>query len=1063
MSSKFFTNRDENTLENRLKDILTHYNIKNLEFLIGYFRISGFKKIASLLDGVDKIRILVGINVDKLTQEAKDRGKELNFFDSEQFIKEFQRNQNENLVQAHYSKETDEGVFQFINLISTNKLEIRISKSKNTHSKIYIFREKEFIKHDGKLEQKGSVITGSSNLTENGLSKNYEFNVELKDSDDVAFALDEFESLWLDSVEITVDDIDSVKQKSYLKEVTPYELYIKFLIEHFDERVNFDPSVADDLPKGFMKLAYQIDAVNEGISKIKKHSGFFLSDVVGLGKTITCAMIVKKLCTITKGQILIIAPPSIEKEWIETFERFQIGNYRKFEFKSFGALEKIKDTQKYEIVIIDESHKFKNFLTSRYKELERICKEQIKYKKKILLLSATPLNNKPQDIANQLYLFQDKRKSTIDSYPNLENFFAGIDKRYKDIIGKKENSSDLNADELKELESLSRKVRDDILREVMVRRTRTDIQSETYKKDIEEQALKIPKITPIKELEYKLDDNLVKIFDKTISLLTDDKTGLQYHRYKILANLNNEGQKKYGKVQKGFIELSSEALAKLMQTMLIKRLESSFTAFKSTIGKQKRNLKRLIDMFEDNVIYIPSKHFNLYELIEKDEDNFTDKVEEYLENEKMKLFQMSDFEAKYLEQLKSDYIILEDLVHLWEDINYDPKLEKFKTILDTHRDERIVVFTESKQTALYLEEQLKEYKKVLTVHGENRDKLKDTIRENFDANYANQKDDFNVIISTDTLSEGVNMHRSNIIYNYDIPWNSTRLMQRIGRINRIGTKHDEIYIYNFKPTAQSEALIELSKKAFIKLQTFHHTVGEDSQIYSTNEQVGSVSLYDNDLEKPDDELKFLEEIRAYKEMYPMNFKTLKSLPQKVRVQRDKDASEEASFVFIKNDTSKNYYKVIGAECEAINFVQMATNLKADKNEKAMLPIVEYHYTQVQRVMEFYENELSTIVYQTANIKVAHKTDRQAITLLKSWNEKQFISKEMFFIFTKTIEEGRLQNLSKEIVKIAKNHPASSQRVKELQKLQAEFSLVENDENSKSIKNDIEIILSETFV
>ncbi len=144
-------------------------------------------------------------------------------------------------------------------------------------------------------------------------------------------------------------------------------------------------------------------------------------------------------------------------------------------------------------------------------------------RKKVILISATPLNNKPQDIANQLYLFQDKRNSTIDSHPNLETFFAEIDKKYREIISIKENQSDLSEDELMELEQLSKKVRDNILREVMVRRTRTDIQTnEIYKKDLIEQNLNIPKINPVEELEYKLDDDLLKIFDRTISILMED-------------------------------------------------------------------------------------------------------------------------------------------------------------------------------------------------------------------------------------------------------------------------------------------------------------------------------------------------------------------------------------------------------------------------------------------------------------------------------------------------------------------------------------------------------------
>lgn len=1060
MSSKFFTNQGTNTLENRLKDILTHYDIKNLEFLIGYFRISGFKKIAKLLDNVDKVRILVGINIDKLTHDAQARGKKFNLFDYEKFNQEFIENQKECLTNEEYTQEVDESVNQFIKLIAQNRLEIRISQDKNIHSKIYILRENEIKRHNDTTEYRGSVITGSSNLTENGLSKNYEFNVELKYSEDIEFALNEFNDLWIKSVEITEKDIDTIKQNSYLKEITPYELYLKFLIEHFEDRVDYDASVAEDLPKGYMKLAYQIDAVNEGLSKIKKHSGFFLSDVVGLGKTITSAMIVKRLCYQTKGQILIIAPPSIEKEWNETFKEFQIGSIRKFDFKSYGALEKIKDTEDYEIVIIDESHKFKNFLTSRYKELERICKEDVKYKKKVILISATPLNNKPQDIANQLYLFQDKRNSTIDSHPNLETFFAEIDKKYREIISIKENQSDLSEDELKELEQLSKKVRDNILREVMVRRTRTDIQTnEIYKKDIEEQKLNIPKINPVEELEYKLDDDLLKIFDRTISILMED---LKYYRYQILANLTQNGQKKYGEVQAGFFEKSALSLADIMKTMLVKRLESSFVAFKSTISKQCKNLEILISMFENGVVYIPAKHFNLFELLENDEDDFLAKVDYFLENEKMKAFDSKDFKDEYLEQLKTDLKILQELVKLWENIDSDPKLDKFKSILELHKTDKVVVFTESKQTALYLEEQLKEYKQVLTVHGENRDKLKEVIRENFDANYKNKKDDFNVIISTDTLSEGVNMHRSNIIYNYDIPWNSTRLMQRIGRINRIGTKHSEIFIYNFKPTAQSESLIELSKKAFIKLQTFHHAVGEDSQIYSKNEKVGTVSLYEVEVEKADEELKFLEEIRKYKEANPKTFKYLKELPKKVRVQRDIKDLKETSFVFIKNNDSKSYYMVDKQNCEAVNFVKMATQLKTTKDEVAINPIKEFHYSHVKKAIEIYDKEISDIAVQTTNVKVEHKSDKESIGKLKSWIDKDFITTELYEIFIKTIKDGKLQNLSKEIVNIAKKYQSKDIIVK-LEELQKKYNLFEKKESPKIVEKKLEIILSETFV
>ncbi len=1056
MSSKFFTNRDNNTLENRLKDILSHHKgISHLEFLIGYFRISGFMKIAALLKDINHGRILVGIDIDKMTLEAKERGVKLNLTDFEKMSNRFVDQQLRRINNEAYSQEVDESIEIFAQMMADKKIEIRISPNKNIHSKIYILREDEIVRHDGSIEHRGSVITGSSNLTENGLSQNYEFNVELRDSDDIDFALQEFNHLWASAIEITEKDVNSIKAKSHLKEITPYELYIKFLIEHFDDRIDYDPNVVWNLPKGFMKLAYQLDAVTEGLSKIKKHNGFFLSDVVGLGKTVTTAMVVKKLLFDIRGEVLVIAPPSIQKEWKETFEKFEIGTIRHYDIQSLGKLESIRDTARYELVIIDESHKFKNYATSRYKELERICKEQIKYKKKVILISATPLNNRPMDIANQLYLFQDKRNSTIASFPNLETFFAKIDKEYKNIIAPSRDNKLIDTQKLKEL---SLRVRESILREVMVRRTRTDIQTHPmYARDIDEQGLKIPDVEPVVEVAYEMNDELVKIFYETSQILIDK---LQYERYKILGYIKPEFREKYGNVSENIFEKGALELANLMRNMLIKRFESSFFAFKSTLKKQETHLSGLIDMFENNRILLGSQ-VNIFDILD-DEESAEEKIDKMFENGKVKIFEASDFQEGYKEKLEKELIIIKNLNEMWAKVNIDPKLDKFKEILTKHHNQKMVVFTESKQTAIYLENALKEFK-VLCVHGDNRDKLKDIIRENFDANYdeKKQKNDYNVIITTDTLSEGVNMHRSNIIYNYDIPWNATRLMQRIGRINRIGTKHDKIYINNFIPSAASDRLIELSKKAYVKLQTFHSTFGEDNQIYSKDEEVGSVGLFEDISEDIDEELGFLEEIRQFKESHPTQFKAITNLPIKIRVQRKDDIVRDATFVFIKNDKAKGYYFVDDDRCEPVSFIKMAKHLKVSPRINGIMPLKPFHYTQVAQAVKHYDDELSRIVQIQETTKVVNSIDKKALRLLKEWFNKGIISQEVNAIFKKTIEDGKLLNLGKKIVALEKK-PAYEISAG-FDKLQNEYSLQSSGDEKKRIKREIQVILSETFI
>ena len=776
---------------------------------------------------------------------------------------------------------------------------------------------------------------------------------------------------------------------------------------------------------------------------------------MGLGKTVTAAMVVKKLLFDIQGEVLVIAPPSIQKEWKETFEKFEIGTLRHYDIMSLGKLESIRDTAKYSLVIIDESHKFKNYATSRYAELERICKEQVKYKKKVILISATPLNNKPMDIANQLYLFQDKRNSTIASYPNLETFFAKIDKEYKEIIAPSKDDKPIDTAKLKEL---SLRVRESILREVMVRRTRTDIQTHPmYAVDIKEQGLTIPDVEPIQEIAYKMNDSLLKTFSDTIKILTDE---LQYERYKILGYIKPKSRVKYGKVSENIFERGSLELANLMRNMLIKRFESSFHAFKTTLGRQESHLKGLIQMFEDDKILLGSK-INIFDILE-DEESAEEKIDIMFEKGKVKIFEASDFEEGYKEKLEKELLIFERLNQMWKDVQEDPKLNTFKDTLKKNKGKKIVVFTESKQTAMYLEKNLKEFK-VLCVHGGNRDKLKDTIRENFDANYDEKKqnNNYDVIITTDTLSEGVNMHRSNIIYNYDIPWNATRLMQRIGRINRIGTKHKKIYVNNFIPSAQSDALIELSKKAFVKLQTFHSTLGEDNKIYSKDEEVGTVTLFEETTEDIDEELTFLEEIREFKKAKPKQFKLLTALPVKIRVQRKDDIIQDASFVFIKNDQAKSYYFVNDERCEPVNFVKMAKHLKVSPRIQGVTPLKQYHYEQVTKAVEHYDEELSKIIQVSRTTKIDNPTDKKAVTLLKGWFNKGVISKETQNIFKKVFEDGKLLNLGKMIKSLEKK--SAHEVVSELEKLQIEYSLQADESIERHLKREIEVILSETFI
>ena len=218
-----------------------------------------------------------------------------------------------------------------------------------------------------------------------------------------------------------------------------------------------------------------------------------------------------------------------------------------------------------------------------------------------------------------------------------------------------------------------------------------------------------------------------------------------------------------------------------------------------------------------------------------------------------------------MDGLHRDLKNLHELKDQWAKVTVDPKLENFIDLLknevfrkDLNPTGKLVIFTESTDTADYLEENLEkhDFRKVLSVSSKNRNKTFETIQQNFDANYDGvQSDEYAIILTTDILAEGVNLHRANVIINYDTPWNATRLMQRIGRVNRIGSVSNVIYNYSFYPSQQGDDEIHLYNNALVKLQGFHSAFGEDAQIFTHEEVGGTIRTFEQGM--PDDEDKRL--------------------------------------------------------------------------------------------------------------------------------------------------------------------------------------------------------------
>ena len=478
----FITNDENSSLKERFQTL-----IKDTAFfdcLVGYFYTTGFHLLYKSLEKTEKIRILIGIGTGRETIELinQTKSKEENSSDEISFheaSETFIENVKQEMENSEDKKEVEEGVQKFIEWIKTKKLEIRAYPSHNLHAKLYImtFREED--------RDVGRVITGSSNFTRAGLRDNLEFNVELKNRADYQFAKQKFEELWNKSVDVTKKYIQTVEEKTWLNQnITPYELYLKFLYEYFkDELTRTEKLFLKYLPENFKEFEYQQQAILNAKTILEAYGGVFISDVVGLGKTYVAAMLAGQL----DGRTMVIAPPSLLNEnnpgsWRNVFADFHIPA----EFISVGKLDDAKkeiQKREYKNIIIDESHRFRNETTISYVDIAEICRG-----KRVILVSATPYNNRPEDLLNQIKIFQNPKKSTIPGISDLDNFFKGLQKKLE-VIDRQNNYDEY----LRTTQSIAREIREKVLKYIMVRRTRQEI-VKYFSEDLEKNNINFPEV-----------------------------------------------------------------------------------------------------------------------------------------------------------------------------------------------------------------------------------------------------------------------------------------------------------------------------------------------------------------------------------------------------------------------------------------------------------------------------------------------------------------------------------------------------------------------------------------
>jgi superfamily II DNA/RNA helicase len=1015
-----FTN-DGTPLINRFLTVMR--SVQALDVVVGYFRMSGFERLHEALADVEKIRILVGLNVDTQTFQLVDKIREetveqLTVFSTQEVIATYSKVLDDELDGAVDERLVRASYRLFLQLLRSGRLEIKVHKEQKIHAKVYIMRNK------STADDYGRVITGSSNFSANGFSDQFEFNVELKDkrSYDAAEAI--FEKWWLDGVDISQVYVDAAKKPTVVSDsITPYEIYLKFLVEYF--RHHLINPVEIRPPSGFLKLRYQIDAVVTAHQILETYGGVFLADVVGLGKTYMAGMLALAL----DKPCLVIAPPKLlneksEGSWVNVLRKMGVRGYK---CVSLGKLEETLNTgtEEFGYVIIDESHRFKSSDTERYELLSEICRG-----KGVILLSATPYNNEPSDVLNQLKLFQDSRQSTIPRTRNLDEFFNGLRNRTININRLTHPNEYLTA-----ARKNAQDLRDRILRYVMVRRTRSEIAT-YYADDLRAQNIVFPEVRDPIPLFYVLTPLEDKIYENTTKLL--DLGGLTYARYMPLSTLYFTGD------PGSMADQAARNLAGFMRILLIKRLESSFTAFKMTLQRFISSYRAMLTSYDSGWVYVSKRQARKIEelILEGDFES----IDALLQEDDAAKYPANMFRPGFRDALVADLNKLEDVAADWNELKRDPKWDHFSEILQGKpvlddlggvdlRTAKIIVFSEFADTAQNLANQLKTIEpRTLFYSSDSEEAVRTNVILNFDASTkkAEQRDDFRILVTTDVLAEGVNLHRSHVVVNYDLPWNPSKMMQRVGRINRIGTQFPVLHSYNFFPTTQGDSRIALTEAARTKIAAFIALLGNDARLLDHDENIETHGYFETfgleshttgDESHAKSELFYLNKIKNIKENDNELYQRILAIRKRVSSARQtKPGQQIRALSYIRHGELDRFWisddTAAAREADFFEIVGLLhaepTEQRTSLNDRVYYALLDQHKDEERKVREL-EKNTSTQLSGNAQRILARLKDRNfRIAVSTNLKQQMLVNRVMMAISAGRVLSRMLSRIYEEL-------------------------------------------------
>ena len=769
--------------------------IDSLDIASGYFAVSGYRAVRHALENAVAdtsflFRLMIG--KDTIRTDGYDTFEEYG---------EHQATLETDLGQAGLDHAGMRDVAGLIALLNLDNVQVRLGRSRFNHAKCYILGDK-------------GVIIGSSNFTGPGLSTNNELNAGVYGALAWRKVKDWYDRMWEGATDAKANLIQVLEQSKFGVPATPHEIFLKILFEKYrsilDTMDKSDPATAKTLAK------FQQHAVRTILQTIDEYGGAMLADSTGLGKTHIGMAVMRKKAAEGK-RILLVAPAQVwDTVWKDRLEDAQIsvkpiGN-EKLSRQDFDVFK----YRKYDFIIIDESQNFRSGSAGRRQNLMKIV--SLGKTKQILLMSATPVNN-----------------SLMDLYYQVSIITGGRDDAFADI-----GIPDLHAYMKK---AAKRKLNDGleriqlILDAIMIRRTRTYIKEAYPDEKIGDRPITFPK-RDYKPIRYKMTD----LFGDIYSDMSDTVKSLKMTPY---------GIEKYNKSLTDEERRKHAILASLQVVLLLKRFESSMAAAMISIENKIVLFEHFEKVLKQDKL-ISSKQFGKI-MLKWNAQDVTDDVDdtkrdEFFMNEirSLPLQDAAGYDIELMKmEVKSDLKLLRDYL---DSLKKLPKIDKkaeavAEMIQRDHALEtesrKVLIFTEYTATAKYVRDFLKTKfpdKRIEMITGDVQKGRAEIIRRFSPRSNTEEEDaplpdtETDILVSTEVLAEGQNLQDCNYVVNYDLPWNPMRIVQRIGRVDRLNSVYDTVHSRECFPEEDLDKLLRLTSNLTGKIEDVNETVGMESDL-----------------------------------------------------------------------------------------------------------------------------------------------------------------------------------------------------------------------------------------